>query len=134
MKSRLSKDHEYFIEYKEIQIQHLFVCTTFVQDCNRTSSQCSWDITISGYSIELEYSFLVSFSSLFQIYIFALHFQLHLPSSICWTKSKLILHILDQLYILLYNRRFLAMWPSKVLRQLVIITDKNAQTQISSEK
>ena len=44
---RLSKDHEYFIEYKEIKVQHLFVCTTFVQDYNRTSSECSWDITIS---------------------------------------------------------------------------------------
>jgi hypothetical protein len=32
---RLSKGNEYFIEYKEIQIQHLFVSTTFMQDYNR---------------------------------------------------------------------------------------------------
>jgi hypothetical protein len=35
-----------------------------MQDYNRTSSQCSWNF--SGYSIELQYSFLVWFPSLFQ--------------------------------------------------------------------
>jgi hypothetical protein len=35
-----------------------------MQDYNRTSPQCSWNF--SGYSIELQYSFLVCFPSLFQ--------------------------------------------------------------------